>query len=235
MWRMKNVLLLKLLLTATIVNSQPIVQPVSSGDYWRIDEFQNRLPELAVKTTFPATINFTNGYAGINNFYVNKLIGQNEIVWDLGSVRNATNFVIEWSRDLRTFERAGVVNLDRVEGNRFVYRHQLNEKNLVYYRIGIVTGARTIAYTPAVQVLDEEYSIKVFPTLIKGSTFYIETGQPFEKMQVVNSAGQSVYEKGINGQTGTITIGLPSLATGAYFVRLLSANRPQHVERIVVQ
>jgi hypothetical protein len=232
---MKNVLLLKLLLTATIVNSQPIVQPVSSGDYWRIDEYQNRLPELAIKTTFPATINFSNGYVGINNFYVNKQIGQNEIIWNVGTARNVSNFVIEWSRDLRTFERAGIVNLERVEGGRYVYRHLINDKQLIYYRVGIVTGANTIAYTPAVQVLDEEYSIKVYPTIVKGSTFYIETGQAFEKLQVVNSNGQSVYEKGINGQTGTITVGLPSLPMGIYFARLLSANRPQHVERIVVE
>ena len=232
---MKNVLLLKLLLTATIVNSQPIVQPVRSGDYWRIDDYQNRLPELAIKTTFPAILNFSNGYVGIQSFYANKMVGQNEIVWHVGSARNVANFVVEWSRDLRTFERAGIVNLERVEGGRYVYRHQLNEKNLVYYRIGVVTGANTISYTPAVQVLDDEYSIKVYPSVVKGSTFYIETGQSFEKLQVVNGAGQAVYEKGINGQTGTITIGLPSLPTGVYYARLLSANRPQHVERLMVE
>lgn len=232
---MKNVLLLKLLLSATIAYAQPIVQPVSSGDYWRIDEYQNRLPELAIRTTFPATINFTNGYVGINNFYVNKQIGQNEIIWNTGTVRNVSNFVIEFSRDLRTFERAGIVNLERVEGGRYVYRHLINDKQLIYYRIGIVTGANSIAYTPAVQVLDDEYSIKMYPTVVNGSTFYIETGQPFEKLQVVNSSGQSVYEKGINGLTGTITIGLPILSKGIYFARLLSANRPQHVERLVVE
>lgn len=232
---MKNVLLLKLLLSATIAYSQPIVQPVSSGDYWRIDEYQNRLPELAIKTTFPTTINFTNGYVGINNFYVNKLVGQNEIIWNTGTMRNVSQFVIEWSRDLRTFERAGIVNLERVEGGRYIYRHVINDKQLIYYRIGIITGANTIAYTPAVQVLDEEYSIKMYPSIVKGSTFYIETGQPFEKLQVVNSSGQSVYEKGISGQTGTITIGLPILGKGIYFARLLADNRPQHVQRLVVE
>lgn len=232
---MKNVLLLKLLLTATVLNSQPIVQPVASGDYWQIDEFQNRLPELAIKTTFPATINFTNGFVGINNFYVNKLIGQNEIVWHVGTASNVATYVIEWSRDLRTFERAGVVNLERAVNGQYVFRHLINERQLIYYRIGIVSGAKTITYTPAVQVLDQEFSVKVFPTVVKGSTFYIETGQPFEKLQVINSAGQSVYEKGINGQTGTITIGLPPLNKGIYFARLLSDRRQQHVERLVIE
>lgn len=233
---MKKVLLSMLLFAAVYTNAQPIVQPVASGDYWQIDEYENRLPELAAKTTFPATINFTNGYVGINNFYVNNQIGQNEIIWNVGSAKNVSNYVIEFSRDLRTFERAGMVNLERVEGGRYVFKHLINDRNLIYYRIGIVTGANTIAYTPAVQVLDDEFSIKVYPTIVKGSTFYIETGQPFEKLQVVNSGSQAVYEKGINGQTGTITIGLPSLLPkGIYFVRLLSTNRPQHVERIMIE
>lgn len=233
---MKNVLLFKLLLAASIVNAQPIVQPIASGDYWEIDEFAARMPELANRTTFPSTINFTNGYAGIDKFYVNKLIGSNEIVWQLGATKNISNFVVEWSRDLRTFERAAIVQLTQASDNRYVFRHHLENSALVYYRIGIVTGARTIAYTPAVQVLDEEQSTKVFPTIVKGSTFYVQTARAFEKLQVLNSSSQSVFEKGINGQTGTITVGLPTvLPKGLYFVRLLSANQHPHVEKIMVE
>jgi hypothetical protein len=232
---MKNVLLLKLLLTATLAYTQPSVQPVSSGDYWRIDEYQNRLPELAIKTTFPATINFTNGYIGIQDFYVNRGNYENEIVWHIGTAQNVANFVIEWSRDLRTFERAGVVRLEKVNGGRYVFKHNFNEEQLVYYRIGIVSGANTIAYTPAVQVLDNEYTVKVYPTIVKGSMFNIQTGSPYEKLVVLNSASQTVYEKGIEGLTGTINIGLPSLLPkGIYFVRLLSDRKPDHVQRIMI-
>ena len=233
---MKNLLLFKLLLTATIASSQTIVQPISSGDYWQIDEYQNRLPELANKTTFPATINFSNGYAGVSSFHANKLIGANEVVWNIGTAQNVSNFVVEWSRDLRTFERAAIVQLMRTEsGTRYVFRHIFENSPLVYYRLGIVTGANTIAYTPAVQVSDEEHSTKIFPTVVKGSSFYIQTGKAYEKLQVLNTGNQPVYEKGINGQTGTITIGLPSLSKGIYFVRLVSANQPQYVEKILVE
>lgn len=232
---MKNVLLLKLLLTASLAYTQPSVQPVSSGDYWRIDEFQNRLPELATKTTFPATINFTNGYIGINNFYVNRGNYENEIVWNIGGAQNVANFVVEWSRDLRNFERAALVSLEKVNGGRYVYKHAFNDEQLVYYRIGIVSGANTITYTPAIQVLDNEYTVKVYPTIVKGSMFNIQTGSPFEKLQVLNSNSQAVYEKGISGLSGTINIGLPSLLPkGIYFVRLLSDRQPDHVQRIMI-
>jgi hypothetical protein len=233
---MKNLLLFKLLLTATIANSQASIQPISSGDYWEIDEFQNRLPELANKTTFPTTVSFTNGSAFINSFYVNKLIGANEIVWNTGVIQNAENFVVEWSRDLKTFERAGIVQFMTTEGaSKYSFRHQFEASPLVYYRLGIVTSAKTIAYTPAVQVMDEEHSTKVFPTVVKGSTLYIQTGKAYEKMQVINTGNLAVFEKGINGVTGTITIGLPPLPKGIYFVRLLSTNQPQHVEKILVE
>lgn len=231
---MKKVILLQLLLTAALANAQPIVQPISSGDYWQIDQWAAQLPRLATKTTFPLTIQFTNGYIGVNDLSAKRLVSENEIVWNIGTWNNATNFVVEWSRDAQNFERAGIVHLESANSGRYVFRHRLDDNRLVYYRIGIVTGANTIAYSPAVQVAEAQYTTKVFPTEVKGSTFYVQTSQPFEKLQVVNSAGQAVYEKGLDGETGTITIGLPSLNTGIYFVRLLSKNVPPHVQRIVV-
>jgi hypothetical protein len=151
-------------------------------------------------------------------------------------MENLSDFYVEFSRDLRTFERAGIVQLARTEGGTgYVFRHNFIDNNLVYYRLAVVRSGTVVAYTPAVQVLDEEHTTKVFPNPLKGSTFYIQTGQPYEKLQVINSANVTVYEKGINGVTGTITIGLPSLPTGIYFVRLLNTAKPQHIERILIE
>lgn len=217
-------------------SQHPITQPVSSGDYWQINDYKTRLPELANDNSFPRTIHFANGYAGVSNVTANRLTGENEIRWNVGTTQNMTGFVIEYSRDMHNFERAGQVQLVRTEGGTdYVFRHTFNDNNLVYYRLGIVNNGTVVAYTPAVQVLDEEYTTKVFPTQVRGSTFYIRTEQSYDKLQVVNSASQSVYEKGLDKQTGTITIGLPSLPGGVYFVRLLSASRPQFVQRIMVE
>ena len=116
----------------------------------------------------------------------------------------------------------------------YVFRHQFNDASLGYYRLAFVRNGQILAYTPAVQVMAEENRTKVFPTLVKGSTFYVQAGQPFERLQVMNSASQAVFEKGLGNQTGTITVGLPSLPRGIYFVRLLSDQVPQHVQRIMV-
>lgn len=229
-------MLYMLLVAGLTAQAQPnVIQPVSSGDYWRIDDYQRRLPELANLQTFPRTISFPNGYAGINNVKVNRIIGANELYWTIAGVQNVTDFVVEYSRDMRTFERAGVVHLHRAQSpDDYVFRHQFNDRSLVYYRLALVRDGQILAYTPVVQVLEEEERTKVFPTLVKGSTFYVQTGTPYEMLEVVNSASQSVYQKGLGNQTGTITVGLPSLTRGIYFVRLLSDRAPQHVQRIMI-
>lgn len=233
---MKNVIMFTFLLAGFAVQAQhPVIQPIASGDYWRIEDYQRRLPELANQYTFPRTISFSNGYAGVANVKANRIIGANELYWTISGAQNVTDFYIEYSRDMRNFEQAGIVHLLRTESTSdYVFRHQFHDRSLVYYRLAFVRDGQILAYTPAVQVLDEESQTKIFPTVVKGSTFHIQTGQPYEKLQVLNSASQSVYEKGLGNQTGTITVGLPPLQRGIYFVRLLSNRAPQHVQRIMV-
>lgn len=232
---MKKVMIFTLFFAGFVAHSQTIIQPVSSGDYWRIDDYQRRLPELANRTTFPRTISFPNGYVGVSNVRANRLVGENEIYWTLAGAQNVSDFYIEYSRDLRNFEQAGIVRLTRTEaGTNYVFRHKFNDRNLVYYRLALVRDGNVLAYTPAVQLADEEASTKVFPTLVTGSTFYVQTGQAYERLQVVNSNSVPVYEKGLGNQPGTITVGLPSLPKGIYFVRLLSDRAPQHVQRIMI-
>jgi hypothetical protein len=233
---MKKVIIFTLLLAGYAARSQTIIQPVSSGDYWRIDDYQRRLPELANTTTFPRTISFPNGYVGVSNVWANRLVGENEIYWTLAGAQNVTDFYIEYSRDMHNFEQAGVVRLARTEaGTNYVFRHKFNDRNLVYYRLAMVRDGNVLAYTPTVRVAEEEASTKVYPTYVQGSTFYVQTGQSYERLQVVNSNSQPVYEKGLGRQSGTITVGLPSLPRGVYFVRLLSDRVPQFVQRIMIE
>lgn len=233
---MKKVLFYLLLVAGYAVQAQfPTIQPIATGDYWKIEDYQRRLPELANQNTFPRTVSFANGYAGVANVKANRIIGANEIYWTISGAQNVTDFYIEYSRDMRTFEQAGIVHLLRTEpASDYVFRHQFYDKSLVYYRLAFVRDGQILAYTPAVQVLDEEHQTKVFPTVVKGSTFYIRTGQPYETLEVLNSASQSVLLKGLGGQTGTITVGLPPLGKGIYFVRLYSNKAPQHIQRIMV-
>ncbi|HET7898459.1 MAG TPA: hypothetical protein VFL47_12325, partial [Flavisolibacter sp.] len=149
--------------------------------------------------------------------------------------QNVTDFYVEYSRDMHRFEQAGIVRLVQAEnGTHYTFRHQFIDQQPVYYRLALVRNGQVLAYTPAVQVAEEEAQTKIFPTLVHGSTFYVQTAFPYQLLQVVNGASQTVFEKPIEGQTGTLTIGLPSLPSGIYFVRLLANGLPQHMQRIMV-
>lgn len=233
---MKKVLFFIFLLAGYLARGQQIVQPLSSGDYWEINDYQQRLPELANDRTFPRIISFPNGSVGVSNLWPNRIIGANEIYWKMAGVQNVTDFYVEYSRDMQHFERAGIVHLLQAEnGTDFIFRHQFNDRNLVYYRLAFVRNGQIMAYTPAVQLAEEENRTKIFPTVVQGSTFYVQTAFPYEMLQVVNGASQTVFEKPLDGRTGTVTIGLPSLPRGIYFVRLLSRFEPQHVQRILIE
>lgn len=232
---MKKAMFFTFMIAALAAHSQTVIQPISSGDYWQINDYRERLPELANANAFPQVISFPNGYVGVSNVKANRLTGTNEIYWTVSGAQNITDFTVEYSRDLRNFERAGQVYLHGTEnGTNYVFHHPFADQSLVYYRLALMRNGQVVAYTPAVQLLDEEARTKVFPTNVTGSTFYVQSGQPFERLQVVNTASQTVYEKGLANQSGTITVGLPSLPKGVYFVRLLSDGAQQHVQRIFV-
>lgn len=232
---MKKVMFFAGLLMAYMAPAQPVVQPLGSGDYWKIDDYQTRLPELANAQTFPRTIRFANGSIGVSNLWVNRTAGTNEIYWSVAGAENVTGFSVEFSRDLQHFEPAGRVQLAYAEeGKDYVFRHIFSDNRLVYYRLALLRNGQVLAYTPAVQVAEEASRTKIFPTVVQGSTFYVQTAFAYDRLQVVNSSSQTVYEKAIDSRTGTLTIGLPALPRGVYFVRLLSAKAPQQVQRILI-
>lgn len=77
---------------------------------------------------------------------------------------------------MHTFENAGQVQpLHTDAGSNYVFRHPVNDQNLVYCRRAIVCDRKTLAYAPAVQLPDEESCTRVFPTQVTGSTIYVET------------------------------------------------------------
>lgn len=232
---MKKVMFLLVVLAGVSLQAQQLVQPLSSGDYWKIDDYQQRLPELANQNTFPRVISFSNGYLGVNKVWANRIVGANEIHWSLAGAQNVTDFYVEFSRDMHRFEQAGLVRLVQAgDGSNYTFRHQFIDPIPVYYRLALVRNGQVLAYTPAVQLAEEEGQTKIFPTLVQGSTFYVQTALAYQLLQVVDGASQTVFQKPLDRQTGTITVGLPSLPKGIYFVRLLANGLPQHVQRIMV-
>jgi hypothetical protein len=239
---MENFFFLPILVLALSSSAQQWVQPLASGDYSRIEEWNRKLREFANTRVFnepTERITFPSGSVAIHDLEATRTTGVNEVSWAASPGTNVSMFFVEYSRDNINFERVGDVGQYRTEnGNRYVYKHPFNDNSLVYYRVAVVNkNGMVAAFSPSVQLADAEYRTRIFPTVVQNSQFHVQIGQdqPYEKLQVTNSLGQSVYEKGIHDVTGTITIGLPSLPAGTYFVRLLSDKRQPEIQKIMIQ
>lgn len=236
---MKKVCVMALLSFSIVATAQPVVQPLASGDYWRIEEYNRKLREFSNSRTLntPAQMNFPSTAGGIVDMKATRLTGVNEINWVANRGTHMARFFVEYSRNNRDFEKAGEVYLTRTEEDgRYVFRHPFNDNSLLYYRIAVVNkNGNVVSYSPIIQLAEEEFSTKIYPTVVKGNTFHVQAGEPYDLLQVTASDGKTVFKKPLADATGTVTIGLPDLPSGVYFVRLLSANRPQFVQKIFVE
>lgn len=229
-------------LAASLVGAmaQPSVQSLATGDYWRIQEYNRKLQEFANEKVFRApvrNVEFPSGSATVISPDATRYSGINEVTWETGPHTNVSAFVVEFSHNNQDFIRAGLVGLHQTDdGNRYAFRHRLYDEDLVYYRIGLVNTHGVItAYTPSVQLRDEAQRTRVYPTVVRTGNLFVQTGVPYERMQVLNSNSQVVYDKALGDNTGTLEFTLPQLPAGIYFVRLLSDKQYPHVQKIMVQ
>lgn len=237
---MKQLISILFISMAFAAGAQPIVQPLASGDYWRIREYNQKLQEFANRTVMEAPavgLRYPSGYAVVADLEAQRQTGFNEISWHAVPVSNISGFLIEYSRNNRDFERAGVVNLyDTKNSQQYVFEHRFYDDRPVYYRIGIIDNNSIVtAFTPGVELRREGFSTKIYPTQVRNHEVFLQTMEPFERLQVLNSAGQAVYEKALGDATGTLHINLPTLAAGIYFIRLVRPDGDPHVQKIFVE
>jgi hypothetical protein len=235
---MKNQLLFLSIFVSVVAGAQPIVQPLSSGDYWRVEEYNQKLREFAYNNArISPIITYQEASEPVQAIRVTRVNGVNEVEWPAVAIKGVLRYVIEYSRDNHTYEPAGEVYYGRTfDGDKYLFKHPIFDSRQLWYRVGIVNlNNNVVAYSPPALMTEEEFTTKVFPTAVKGNTFYVQVGHPFEKLQVFNAMDQSVYEEGLHSRTGLVTVVLPTLPKGIYFVRLVSDKQPQFVQRILVQ
>lgn len=237
---MKNLILSCLLFASAAIYAQPTVQPLSSGDYWRIKEYNDRLQQFRNRTVVEQpyiNMRIPSGAASIVSIDANRNVGVNEVTWYATPGTNVAAYVVEYSRNNQDFVRLGSVGaLQTRDGDRFSFRHPFNDDGRIYYRVGIIDNNGLItAYTPSVQLRDEEFTTKIYPTVVRTGQLYLQTAHPFDAVHVTNSSGQLVYQKGIVNATGTIPVTLPQLPAGMYIVTLLSDKQHQYTQKIFVE
>jgi glucose/arabinose dehydrogenase len=148
--------------------------------------------------------------------------GYNQLSWASSAETNTRIYYIEFSLNGVEFTRVGQVAATRnAAGSFYNYRHDILPAQNIYYRLAIENADGTLQYSNIVMLkIKEAKEVKIYPAVTHDGPIYIELKKPVKIIQLMNSSGALVYQKNMQGLSGTIPVMLPQLPKGVYVMKV---------------
>jgi glucose/arabinose dehydrogenase len=183
---------------------------------YAISQSTNTLYKVTATVALPLTL---------TAFTVKRFNYYNEIKWTTETPGDIKMFYVEYSQDGIRFERAGAVAAGKNrEGSSYEYHH-VTQATSAWYRLAIKDNDGSISYSYIIHLTaTENKTAKIYPTIIQNHLFNISLPEPAIKMQIISGNGKVVFERSLQNISGTITVALPPLAKGLYFVNIISTD-----------
>ena len=158
--------------------------------------------------------------------------GYNEITWTALRENDVRKYIIEYSTNGIDFQSAG----EMVTGNgSYTFRHHLFDDRPVIYRIKMEQMNNRFFYSPGVLLFGLTNSpVRIFPTILEGNMINLNSYWPVERINVFSSNGVQVFAKDLNGQKDYISLVLPSLSKGIYWMNFQGRGW-RTTEKFIVQ
>jgi len=174
-----------------------------------IAEKDNTHPEIEMQAT---------GLGLIAALSAERGNGINEIRWAARREDQVRKYIVEYSIDGINYQAAGEV----LAGNgSYLFRHHLIDNNPAIYRIRAEQLNNRFFITPGILLPGANISpVKIYPTVVETRQIYIDSYWPIERVNIYSSGGAQVYARDLNGQRDHISLPLPSLARGMYWMSL---------------
>jgi len=179
----------------------------SYAQQWVIAEKNNTRPEVKRQFSSPAMVSSVN---------VRKFNGYNEINWSALNEQDTRKFIVEYSFDGIDFMSAG----EALAYNGFYnLKHYILDTRPVLYRIRTEELNGKFSYSSVI-LLDgiEIPVVKIYPTVVTGSTLNADAAFPVERMDIVSTDGKRVFARDLNGARDYIPLTIPALNKGMYFI-----------------
>lgn len=170
--------------------------------------------------------------AAISTFSVVRNNGYNEINWTAIGENQTRKFIVEYSTNCIYYQAAGEMI---VSNGQYHLNHTTNEIVPLLYRIKGETLNGRAFYSPNFLLAGIESSpVKVYPTVIVGNTMNVRAAFPVQRITVLSTSGQQVFVKDVNGNAEDMSLVLPSLGRGMYYVHFTGRDW-KATEKIIVQ
>ena len=180
-------------------------------------------PEITRQFTQPAMI---TGFSAV------EYNGYNEIQWTASGEQDTRILIVEYSDNGVYFQSAG----EALSTTGFYQlKHQTFETSPLLYRVKIEDKEGRFSYSPSVLLGGiDVHLVKVYPTIITGNTVNVIATFPVERIDVFNGSGQRVFSKEIAGRDESLTVVLPSLGKGMYWMHFSGRAGWKTTEKIII-
>ncbi len=172
----------------------------------------------------------------ISNFTARAEQGYDLLTWNSSAQSATALYHIEYSRDGRSFYRAGTVQAtNNNREQQYTFRYNNNETGNVFYRLAMETADGNIRFSNVLRLQKNAAgAVEVYPTVLQGNSLSITSKNPLDDIRLLNISGAVMYQKSMHRFTGSTTLNLPNLAKGLYILRLTGDGSFIH-QKIIVQ
>ncbi|NOT50407.1 MAG: T9SS type A sorting domain-containing protein [Chitinophagaceae bacterium] len=168
------------------------------------------------------------------SFSGHKMNGYNELKWKTSDEQNMNRYIVEYSTDGVYFQYGGEVAARNQPGvQQYRFMHFTTGSGKIFYRLKAENLDRSINYSAVIGIDLKEGHIKVSPTFISDNLLRISSEKVMNRLIITDSYGRIVLRKELNGQQGFLTVQLPTVAKGMYWVKFETATGFE-VFRIVI-
>jgi glucose/arabinose dehydrogenase len=171
----------------------------------------------------------------LTNFSGRTQTGFNELKWTTASEINIQKYTIEYSSNGRDFTSAGDVAAQYTSGGTYTYQHRIVNTITLFYRLKIVENDGRHSYSAVISLgKGNGAPVVVYPTVVSNGMLNIVSGDPVMQLDLYGTDGKRVFGKNINGQSGYMSVSLPSVSKGVYYLRI-SGRESQQTKKIIIQ
>jgi len=177
-----------------------------------------------------ATLILTTSFLSVPTFQTKLLEfkatsknGSIGLTWRTEYEENLLQFEVEWSRDGKNYQSAGIVHaINSPTGNLYSFEHNISYTSEAFYRLKIMDMTHHWQYSDVIIVpVEKTARLFVYPSVITTRMITIIINDPFDWMQVVSTNGVVMMKQNLSGKTGRMDIPLsPTIASGIYIVQL---------------
>jgi glucose/arabinose dehydrogenase len=148
--------------------------------------------------------------------------GRNELKWTVADERDIQKYIIEYSSNARDYQSAGEIIARNVDdGGRYSFQHLFLNTSETFYRLKIMEAGGRFTYSPIISLGKANGNdIKVYPNIVTSGSVNIISSRPIDRLELIGSDGRRVLARDAGGQSGYLSLPLPAIAKGMYYLRI---------------